>query len=145
VPSDIQTVIFTIKAIADGGTELISSVKKVITWKWIPEYPLFRDPLAEWKIKLSSNSSYNNQIAEYRSIQAIDYQEDRIVSSFNFNDLEFLSGISNSTDGTFTLYANITKMSLNEKQFYVYITLKDDKDNISPISYQVKVIISIKN
>jgi hypothetical protein len=72
VPSDIQTVNFTIKAIADGGAELISSVKEVTTWKYIKEFPFFPDPLDDWTIELSSNKSKNTGVVQYQSIKATD-------------------------------------------------------------------------
>ena len=49
---------------ADGGSELISSVLEVNTWKWVAEYPVFEDALDEWKIELSSNKTENDGIVE---------------------------------------------------------------------------------
>ena len=72
VPNDIQTVNFTIKATAQGGVELISSVKEIVTWKFIKEFPFFTDPLKDWKIELSYNKSKNTDVLEYKSIKALD-------------------------------------------------------------------------
>ena len=86
----------------------------VTTWKWIAEYPIFQDPLNEWKILLSSNTTENNGVVEYKSIIAKDYQEDSISATFDFNGHKFLSGISNSNNGTFTLYADTNKMQASK-------------------------------
>ena len=84
-------------------------------WKHILEYPVFPDPLDPWEIKLSSNKTENKGVVEYKSIQAKDYQEDKIsVVSFGFDSRKFLTGVSNSNNGTFTLYANSTKMKVEK-------------------------------
>jgi hypothetical protein len=64
---------FSIKAIADGGSELISAVQVVTMWKFIAEYPVFTDPLEPWNIVISSNKSENIGMIEYKSFAAKDY------------------------------------------------------------------------
>ena len=72
VPSIIQTVNFAIKAKADGGAELVSSVKEVITWEKVKEFPFIPYPLDDWTIELNSNRSENTGVVEYKSIKAVD-------------------------------------------------------------------------
>ena len=86
----------------------------VTTWKWIAQYPVFQDPLEEWEILLSSNTTENNGVVEYKSIIAKDFQGDLISSGFDFDGRKFLSGISNSNNGTFTLYADTNKMQASK-------------------------------
>ena len=114
-------------------------------WKYIIEYPVFPDPLDPWKIELSPNQTENKGVVEYKSIKAIDYQEDKIsVVSFGYDGRKFLTGVSNSNNGTFTLYANTKKMKAEKENFYVYIQLEDDKKHKSPISNRLEVKVSIK-
>ena len=100
---------------------MISAVKEVTTWKWIPEYPVFTDPLEDWTIELSSNKTENDGVVEYKSIEAKDYQEDSITATFDFDGHKFLSGISNSNNGTFTFYADTKKMKVEKSNFFIYV------------------------